>query len=76
MNFNPNPQKPTYVAQKPPTPPQKPPVAYTPRDTLFAYLCIPVCFLFVKSSPLSSSALGTMLAFVASVAFALVYLLL
>ncbi len=77
MNFTPNnPQKPPYVMQKPPTPPQKPPVAYTPRDTLFAYLCIPVCFLFVKSSPLSSSALGTMLAFLASVAFVLTYLLL
>ncbi len=77
MNFTPNnPQKPPYVMQKPPTPPQKPPVAYTPRDTLFAYLCIPVCFLFVKSSPLSSSALGTMLAFLVSVAFVLTYLLL
>ena len=76
MNFNPNPQKPTYVAQKPPTSPQKPPVTYTPRDTLFACLCIPVCYLFVKSSPLSSSALGTMLAFLISLAFALVYLFL
>ena len=76
MNFTPNPQKPTFVPQKPPTPPQKPPVAYAPRDTLFAYLCIPVCFLFVKSSPLSSSALGTMLAFLLGVAFTLTYLLL
>ena len=30
----------------------KPRPDYTPRDTLFAYLCIPVCYLFVKSAPL------------------------
>ncbi len=76
MNYTPNPQNLPPVVPKTPTPPQKPPVAYAPRDTLFAYLCIPVCFLFVKSSPLSSSALGTMLAFLASVVFSLVYLFL
>ncbi len=56
--------------------PQKAPLQYTPRDTLFAYLCIPICFLFVKSSPLSSSALGTLLTFLLTAAFAVTYLLL
>ncbi len=69
MNFNPLPQKTPSAAQKPHP-------DYTSRDTLFAYLCIPVCFLFVKTSPLSSSALGTMLSFLLAAAFALVYLLL
>ena len=76
MNFTPTPQNLPPVAQKTPIQPPKLPPEYTSRDTLFAYLCIPVCFLFVKSSPLSSSALGTMLAFWISVAFALCYLFL
>jgi hypothetical protein len=44
MNFAPRVLKP-----QPPEP--KPRPDYTTRDTLFAYLCIPVCYLFVKSSP-------------------------
>ena len=68
MNFTPH---------IPPTPSRvtKPRPDYTLRDTIFAYLCIPVCFLFVKSAPLSSSALGTMLSLLLTVAFALAYLL-
>ena len=68
MNFAPRVLKP-----QPPEP--KPRPDYTTRDTLFAYLCIPVCYLFVKSSPLSSSALGTMLTVLLTAAFALTYLL-
>lgn len=74
MDYTPTPSNLPPVAQKTPMPPKKPPLEYTSRDTLFAYLCIPVCFLFVKSSPLSSSALGTMLAFLISIAFAVTYL--
>ena len=73
MNFTPNPQQTPPVVQKTP---QKPPLEYLPRDTLFAYLCIPVCFLFVKTNPFSSSALGTMLTFLLTAAFAITYLLL
>lgn len=73
MNFTPDPQKTPPVVQKAP---QKSPLEYLPRDTLFAYLCIPVCFLFVKTDPLSASALGTMLAFLLTAAFAIIYLLL
>ena len=76
MNYTPNPSNLPPVAQKTPVAPKKPPLEYTMRDTLFAYLCIPVCFLFVKSSPLSSSALGTMLAFLIATAFALTYIFL
>ncbi len=57
-----------------PKPEPKPRPDYTSRDTLFAYLCIPVCYLFVRSAPLSSPALGTMLAFLLIAFFALVYL--
>lgn len=74
MNSNPTPQKLPPVVQKAPTAPKKPPLEYKPRDTLFAYLCIPVCYLFVKSNPLSSSALGTLLSVLVSIAFALTYL--
>ena len=49
---------------------------YALRDTIFAYLCIPVCYLFVKSAPLSSSALGTMLTVLLAASFAICYLLL
>lgn len=63
------------ILKSQPTEP-KPRPDYTSRDTLFAYLCIPVCYLFVKSSPLSSSALGTMLTVLLTAAFALTYLLL
>ena len=69
MNFVPFKPKDTEAVKKPP-------LVYGVRDTLFAYLCIPVCFLFVKSSPLSSSALGTLLAFWAVAALSLVYLIL
>ena len=69
MNSIPQPQKAANTEPKP-----RP--DYSFRDTLFAYLCIPVCYLFVRSSPLSSSALGTMLTFLLTVAFALAYLLL
>ncbi len=69
MNFAPQNAK-TAVSEPKPRP------DYSFRDTLFAYLCIPVCYLFVRSSPLSSSALGTMLTFLLAVAFALAYLLL
>ena len=67
MNFVPQPQAPVPNAPRP-----RP--DYAPRDTLFAYLCIPVCYLFVRSSPLSSSALGTALAALVALAFAALYL--
>jgi hypothetical protein len=54
----------------------KPRPDYAPRDTLFAYLCIPVCYLLVKSAPLSSPTLGTALSFALIAAFSLFYLLL
>ena len=59
MNYTPNPSNLPPVVQKTPPAPKKAPLEYTLRDTLFAYFCIPVCFLFVKSNPLSSSAFGT-----------------
>ena len=73
MNANPTPQHLPPLPPKAPAAPKKPPLEYTLRDTLFAYLCIPVCFLFVKSNPLSSSALGTLLSVLISIAFALTY---
>ena len=73
MNFAPNPQNTPPVEQQKPNNPFKPSVAYTMRDTLFAYLCIPICFLFVKSSPLYSSALGTLLSVALATAFILIY---
>ena len=76
MNFTPNSQKRPIIAQKTPPVLQKPPVSYGVRDTIFAYLCIPLCFLFVKSAPFSSSALGTMLAFITVIAFSAFYLIL
>lgn len=54
----------------------KPRPEYAPRDTVFAYLCIPMCYLFVKSAPLSSPTLGTALSFALIAAFSLFYLLL
>ena len=75
MNYTPSPSNLPNAMQKTSTA-QKPPLAYTSRDTLFAYLCIPVCFLFVKSNPLSSSALGTALSVLVAIAFALTYLFL
>ena len=69
MNFDP-------TVFQPPQPEPKPRPKYTLRDTLFAYLCIPVCYLFVKSAPFSSSALGTMLTLLLTVAFSLTYLFL
>ena len=59
-----------------PQPEAKPRPDYAPRDTLFAYLCIPVCYLFIKSAPLSSPALGTALALCLMMVFSLFYLLL
>ena len=76
MNYTPNPSNLPPVVQKTPPAPKKAPLEYTLRDTLFAYLCIPVCFLFVKSNPLSSSALGTALSVLVAIAFALTYLFL
>ena len=71
MNFIPRPMRADPTEPQPKLRPD-----YTSRDTLFAYLCIPVCYLFVKSSPLSSSALGTMLTFLLMTAFAFLYLFL
>lgn len=62
--------------REPPTLEQKLRPDYTSRDTLFAYLCIPVCYLFIKTTPLSSPSLGTMLAFLLLLGFAVTYLLL
>ena len=76
MNYTPNPSNLPPVVQKTPPAPKKAPLEYTLRDTLFAYLCIPVCFLFVKSNPLSSPALGTALSVLVAIAFALTYLFL
>ncbi len=59
-----------------PLPEPKPRPDYVARDTVFAYLCIPVCYLFVKSSPLSSPALGTAMTFGFITVFSLFYLLL
>ncbi|MBE6565971.1 MAG: DUF4173 domain-containing protein [Ruminococcaceae bacterium] len=59
-----------------PRPEPKPRPEYVARDTVFAYLCIPVCYLFVKSAPLSSPALGTAMALCFIAAFSLFYLLL
>ena len=69
MNFTPNPSKTPDVVQKTT-------VSYTSRDTLFAYLCIPVCYLFVKSTPIASSALDTLLSFLIALAFTVTYLFL
>ena len=59
-----------------PLPEPKPRPDYVARDTVFAYLSIPVCYLFVKSSPLSSPALGTAMTFGFITVFSLFYLLL
>lgn len=69
MNFAPRPPQ-------IPMPEPKPRPDYVARDTVFAYLCIPVCYLFVKSAPLSSPALGTAMAFCFIAVFSLFYLLL
>ena len=68
----PQPASRTAAPSEPPQAPGK--RTYTMRETLFAWLCVPLCYFFVQCFPASRTPLGSLFAILSLYLFGLVFL--